>query len=219
MRVVSVCYAVMLSTGALVALASALSDCKDPGPLGGLPDVFAPGDAGVATFQLDSGAFDVFPESAPGQTTSVFTGQPAYAAPSGKLPGNVAQPDGSTHWNGTSCDTCHKSGGACGAAYPCLAAGGTVYQDYKGTVPAAGVELRAVDGMGHSVVTWSGALGNFAVLPDAGLTGALTVGMRTATSTRPMVTIVPFGGCATAGACHVLGGSPEAGSYFPIHMP
>jgi hypothetical protein len=103
-------------------------------------------------------------------------------------------------------------------AGPCFVLGGTVYKDYKGTVPAVGVEVRVVDMQGNSASCHTGANGNFRIDADAGVTLPAIVGARDGTTTRPMVTTLANGMCGTSG-CHTPMGSPSAGDYYPIHVP
>jgi hypothetical protein len=198
-----------------------LSACSDPGPLGGVPDALATGDgSSTPSFILDAGVYDAFPEATVGSTASAFADAGPYTASSGSLPLHVT--DDAGHHLGASCGPCHTAGATgtlCGSsAIPCLTLGGTVYQDYKGMVPASGVEIRVVDLKGNAATTYSGPYGNFALTVDAGVTLPAMVAARDPSSTRPMVTTLATGACATAG-CHVLGGSPDAGTYYPIHVP
>jgi len=117
---------------------------------------------------------------------------------------------------------CHATQGGRSDA-PEFLIGGTVYQDYFGLQPAAGVEVRVVDGNGHAVSAYSGREGNFYVRSSAtnGVTFPAVVGARNGTITRPMITTLfgpAMGSCAQS-PCHVAGGSPATGSYYPIHVP
>jgi hypothetical protein len=127
-----------------------------------------------------------------------------------------------SHNAGHSCieAACHGSV----AAAESFLIGGTVYADYKGTMPAAGVEVRVADSAGHTISTYSGPEGNFYITSaSAGnVTFPAVVGARTANSTRPMITTltVSMGSCGQT-PCHVPGGSPigATGNYYPIHVP
>jgi hypothetical protein len=81
-----------------------------------------------------------------------------------------------------------------------------------------------LDSTGKSVSVYSGANGNFHIGMGSGVTFPAIVGARDATIVRPMVTTLTamgsmtMGSCASAG-CHVVGGSPATGAYYPIHVP
>jgi hypothetical protein len=143
-----------------------------------------------------------------------FAGAPAYAAQKGN----------GSHNAGMSCihSGCHGAGGSSGA--PSLLIGGTVYADYKGATPAAGVQVRIVDAAGHSETTYSGPEGNFYILSANanGVTFPAVVGARDGTTTRPMITrlTASMASCGQA-TCHVPGGGPmsNTGNYYPIHVP
>jgi hypothetical protein len=147
----------------------------------------------------------------PRLTPDAFTGAPAYVAQTGNSPHNP----------GRSCmeSGCHPTSGGGGDAPPFLI-GGTVYQDYKGTIPAPGVEVRVVDSKGNAASVYSGTNGNFYINAGATVTFPAMVGARDGTTTRPMVTSLAgtMGSCAWAG-CHIVGGSPSTGAYYPIHVP
>jgi hypothetical protein len=149
----------------------------------------------------------------PAKFTDPFAGAPAY----------VATTIAPSHNVGLSCigAGCHAQSGTNPA--PNFLFGGTVFADYKGTAPAPGVEVRAVDSVGNVVSVFTGPEGNFYLPASAvkGLSFPLVVGARNATTTRPMITTVTAssGSCGQK-ACHVRGGgSPDAGAYYPIHVP
>jgi hypothetical protein len=192
-----------------------LAGCSDPGPIGGVPDAFAPGDgSSTRSFLLEAGKYEAAAATRDAALVTAFTGAGAYVAFTGTLPTNLGD---AGHFVGASCGPCHSTG--CGSGIPCFTLGGTVYKDYAGTVPAPGVEVRVVDLHGKVASTYSGSSGNFALYADAGVTLPAMVGARDSTSTRPMVTTLAVGMCATAG-CHVVGaGLPDSGGYFPIHVP
>jgi hypothetical protein len=154
------------------------------------------------------------PSPAATPTPDAFTGAPAYVSKVGSSPHNA----------GKSClsSGCHGGGG--GDASPFLI-GGTVYKDYKGTVPAPGVEIRVKDMAGNTVSVYSGTNGNFYINSSgSGITLPAIVGARDGTTSRPMITNLTsaaMGSCASAG-CHILGGTdggPVSGAYYPIHVP
>lgn len=143
-----------------------------------------------------------------------FAGAPGYTAGTGE----------DSHNAGKAClqSGCHGSGG--GEA-PSFLVGGTVYADYKGTTPAAGVEVRIVDSAGHAASTYSSSNGNFYIRSsNAGGVGfPAVIGARNATTTRPMITLLSGPGMGSCGQtkCHVPGGGPQSGTgdYYPIHVP
>jgi hypothetical protein len=146
-------------------------------------------------------------------TPDAFTGAPAFTS----MVGNSA------HKPGESCMQSGCHGPAAGAQETSFLIGGTVYKDYKGTIPAPGVEVRVLDMAGHAVSVYSGMNGNFYIhLANSTVMLPAVVGVRDGTTTRPMVTTLTpttgMGSCAAAG-CHVIGGSPATGAYYPIHVP
>jgi hypothetical protein len=154
------------------------------------------------------------------------TGRPAasYLNPFEAAPGYVAQMGVSTHNAGLACvqPSCH--GGSGGPAPPFFI-GGTVYQDYQGTKPAVGVEVRVVDSAGHAASAHSGPEGNF-FIPSGGANGVnfpAAIGARDANTSRPMITAITGSGMGSCGQanCHVPGGGPmtSTGNYYPIHVP
>ena len=110
---------------------------------------------------------------------------------------------------------CHGGGGDASSFF----IGGTVYKDYKGTIPAAGVEIRVVDANGHAASVYSGSNGTFH-MGRGNLTLPAIVGARDGTISRPMVTALSgtMGSCSSSG-CHINGGSPLTTAYYPIHVP
>jgi hypothetical protein len=154
------------------------------------------------------------PTPSTGTTTDAFTGAPPFKSTVGN----------SAHHPGELCSQsgCHGPAGG----ETTFIVGGTVYKDYKGTIPAPGVEVRVVDAAGTAMSTYSGTNGNFYLSrsrPDSGvvITLPVTVGVRDGTTTRPMVTKITsaaMGSCASSG-CHIVGSSPASGAYYPIHVP
>lgn len=138
-----------------------------------------------------------------------FAGAPAYAK--GSTMGS--HPDGDKA--GTDCANCHGKGGD----GPALLIGGTVYTDYNGTTPAAGVEVRVLDTQGHAVSTYTTSTGMFGIRSGSanGVVFPAVVGARDATNTRPMITQLTgsMGSCSQA-TCHV---GKSAGGYYPVHVP
>ena len=205
-----------LASLALLSLCGA--GCGDPGPIGGIPAGVLEGDGDGATVEAgpavpEAGAFDVSAPMDAFSTPDPFAGAPAYVGGT-----DTAMHLADTHHVGESCGngSCHAAG-ACGAA-PCFLIGGTVYGDYKGVTAAAGAEIRIVDTQGHAASCYAGPNGNFRITSDAGVTLPAIIGVRDATTTRPMVTTLANGMCGTSG-CHNPMGSPATGAYYPVHVP
>jgi hypothetical protein len=151
----------------------------------------------------------------------------SFQDPFAGAPGYVAQRGGGgAHNAGLSCmeSGCHGSVGAGGGGEgPTFLIGGTVYSDYKGSSPAAGVEIRIVDSAGHAASTYSGSNGNFYIGGNAnGVTFPAIVGARDGSTSRPMITPLNamMGSCGQQ-SCHVPGGGPTTNThdYYPIHVP
>lgn len=161
-----------------------------PTPTGSPSDAAAPSDAAVPP------------------ANNAFTGAPAYVATLGR---SARKND---HGNGgnpakLACLTCHRAGGD----GPRWFAGGTVFTNAQGTTPAARAEVRLRDGAGNAASTYTDADGNFYFTPAQaqGLSFPLQVGVRDATTTRPMAAMISIGDCSAA-ACH--GGAPGV-----VHVP
>ena len=179
------------------------------GGTGSLPEGSGAPAGGTGSFAGSGGSGGISsgnlppPRGAP----DAFAGAPAYVSTIGR----------SAHNAGQSCmkSGCHGAGGAADG----LLIGGTVYADYAGTIPAPGVEIRVLDMAGHAVSVYSGQNGNFYV-GGAAVTFPAIVGARDGKTTRPMVTALTgtMRSCAAAG-CHIVGGSPATGAYYPIHVP
>jgi hypothetical protein len=152
-------------------------------------------------------------------------GEGSFQDPFAGAPAYVARTGSSSHNAGKSCihSGCHGAGGSGGGA-PSFFIGGTVYADYKGGTPVAGVEVRIVDAAGHSASTYSGPEGNFYISSSNanGVTFPAVVGARDGKTTRPMITMLAasMASCGQA-TCHVPGGGPmsNTGNYYPIHVP
>ena len=146
----------------------------------------------------------------------------SFQDPFGGAPPYVATMGSSSHNAGMSCiqSGCH---GAAAAALPLLV-GGTVYQDYQGTTPAPGIEVRIVDAAGHATSSYPGPEGNFYIMAANanGVAFPAAIGARDATAARPMVTTLTasLGSCGQT-QCHIRGGGPTTGTgnYYPIHVP
>ena len=168
---------------------------------------------------------EVNPESDAGTPASEGGGTP-FQNPFAGAPAYSAQSGGDTSHNaGKSCiqSGCHGTSG--GGEAPSFLLGGTVYADYTGTTPAAGVEVRIVDSAGHAVSTYSSSNGNFYIRSGSanGVTFPAIVGARNATTVRPMITTLSTASMGSCGQtkCHVPGGGPQTntGNYYPIHVP
>jgi hypothetical protein len=192
---------------------------------GGNPPATASGiagsvDGGVAAGGGGSSGSSGGTSPAGAATPDAFVGAPAY----------VSQVGSSAHNPGTACTKsgCHGPGGG---ETPFII-GGTVYKDYKGTIPAPGVEIRVKDMAGHAASVYSGTNGNFYITTNAGgVTLPAVVAARDGTTVRPMITpltvagfgvgVGTMGACASVG-CHITGGTdggPVSGAYYPIHVP
>ena len=136
---------------------------------------------------------------------NAFTGAGAFVSKLGpstrKGSHNFAGNTPPTSPMGQACRNCHN-----------FFMGGTVYADAAGTLPAAGVEVRARDAAGNAVSAWTDQDGNF----YAGNAGAVTlparVGVRDAANTKVMSSTIASGTCASS-TCHV------SGKQGPIHLP
>ena len=133
-----------------------------------------------------------------------FQGAPAYSAGKGS----------NAHNAGQACITCHTKQGE-----KSLLIGGTVYSDYDGTTPAAGVEIRVLDTQGHAMSTYSGTSGTFYISANSTIVPPFVVGVRNASATRPMITQIDGktinGDCSKSG-CHV---GKSNGGYYVVHIP
>jgi hypothetical protein len=160
-------------------------------------------------------------------------GNPAptsYQDPFAKAPPYSSSQQGGggddSHNSGQSCmqaGHCHGTQGSQGGEAPSFLIGGTVYQDYYGMMPATGVEVRILDTAGNAMSAYSDRGGNFYIRADqaTAITFPAIVGARDSTSTRPMIrqlTSPAMGSCGQS-PCHIPGGSPKTGVYFPIHVP
>lgn len=150
----------------------------------------------------------VIPLVPPRVVPDAFAGAPPFVSMMGR----------GAHNPGQSCmkSGCHGAGGNADG----FLIGGTVYADYAGTIPAPGVEIRVRDMAGNAVSVYSGQNGNFYIGNGGGVTFPAIVGARDGMTTRPMVTVLTgtMRSCASAG-CHIVGGSPMTGAYYPIHVP
>lgn len=156
----------------------------------------------------DGGGMATSANPPPTPFTDPFAGAPPFS-PKGGGGG------GGSHNAG---EACGKQGCHTGGDGPAFLIGGTIYTDYKGTTPAAGVEIRIVDGNGNAASTYSEGNGNFYI--RSGMTSVgfpAVVGARNGSIARPMITQLSnagMGTCAQA-TCHT---APPSG-YYPIHIP
>lgn len=136
---------------------------------------------------------------------NAFTGAAAFVSKLGpstrKGEHSFAGNNPPTSPKGQACSSCHS-----------FFMGGTVFADAAGTVPAAGVEVRARDAAGNAVSAWTDQDGNFYISRASGLTLPASVGVRDATTVKPMSATIANGTCASS-ACHV------AGKQGGIHLP
>lgn len=139
-----------------------------------------------------------------------FDGAGAYVATTGK---NTQKGDHPNGGNPAKADcmtsSCHGPGGE----GPRFAAGGSVFKDVAGTMPAAQVEVRFLDADGTAVSTYTDALGNFFITAGAAqnLSFPMKTGARDGTATRNMSGSIASGACNSAG-CH-------GGTTGVIHVP
>ena len=153
------------------------------------------------------------PNTTQSQTTpDIFADAGPYAPP--------VEAGRGEHNAGQSCIQmgCHIAGQGPQAPDPFTIAG-TVFKDYAGTIPYVGAEVRVQDANGQTMTTYTHDNGNFSFGRSVAFPAVVAV--RDATTTRQMVTqltTAAMGSCAMAG-CHIVGGSPSTGAYYPIHVP
>jgi hypothetical protein len=160
---------------------------------------------------VDAGAVDAMTPS----VRDAFTGAAAYVATTGASTqqGTSAHPfnQGIPAKQDCMTSSCHGPGGG----GPTFVAGGTVFKDLAGSVPASQVEIRLLDADGTAVSTYTDANGNFFVkagAATANLTFPLQTGARDGTTTRAMSAPISAGNCNSA-TCH--GGTGTG----VIHVP
>ncbi len=162
------------------------------------------------TASVDGGTKPVDPPPTP--ITDPFNGAPAFTGKGGTTPHSENQ--GGISAATAAKQACSGGGSSCHSGEaPRLLVGGTVYKDYKGTVPAPGIEIRVVDGNGNAASTVSGTTGAFGIRATT-VAFPAWVGIRDGKTSRPMVTPLTgsMGDCSQA-SCHVAGG------YYPVHIP
>lgn len=161
----------------------------------------ADADGGAGTDAGSDGSSPVPPPPA----ANAFTGASAFVSQLGpstrksshNFPGNTP----TTSPMGKACSNCHN-----------FFAGGTVFADAAGTMPAPGVEVRARDAAGNAVSAFTDQDGNFYISNPGAVTLPAHVGVRNAATTKLMSSTIGSGTCAS-GSCHV------AGKQGSIHLP
>ena len=165
------------------------------------------GDSGGA----DTGAKDAGGDAADAATAvTAFTGAGAYVATTGPSTIKGAH-GGNGNPSKLACQGCHGAGGGA----PRFFAGGSVFKDAAGTMPAAQVEVRFRDAAGKSLSAFTDATGSFYVRQStataAGITLPAHVGARDATTTKLMSATIANGDCNSS-ACH-------GGAQGRVHVP
>jgi hypothetical protein len=181
----------------------------DPAADGGVDPASAPGTDSLADGgDVADGAADAGPDGAtvtPPAPVTAFTGAGAFVSQLGpstrKSSHNFAGNNPPTSPMGQACSNCHN-----------FFAGGTVYADAAGTMPAPGVEVRARNAAGVAVSAWTDQDGNFYMPTSGGVTLPASIGVRNAAATKAMSSSIATGTCASS-SCHV------AGKQGPIHLP
>lgn len=139
--------------------------------------------------------------------TNAFTGAGAYVAQNGP---STIKGDHGGDGNPAKRDClgagCHGAGGE----GPRFIAGGTVYKDKAGTMPAAQIEVRLRDNTGAAVIARTDVNGNF-FFRGAGVTLPAATGVRSGATTTLMAGAISNGACNSA-ACH-------GGAQGWIHIP
>lgn len=164
-----------------------------------------------------SGGADAGGDSGKGSTATgddAFTGAPAFV--SGKSGTSTSRGQhilqfGNLNPAQKDCLSCHATNNNL-----LMFAGGTVYKDTAGTMPAAQVEVRLRNPTtGKAVSTYTDALGNFFVrksdAASAGVTFPVNAGVRDATNIATMSDTPMVGSCNGA-TCH-------GGKQGWIHLP
>lgn len=169
---------------------------------GGTTPGSTPADGGSAT-----GDGGTTPPPPPPAGTNAFTGAGAFVAQNGP---NTIKGDHGADGNPAKRDClgagCHSAGGE----GPRFIAGGTIYKDKAGTMPAAQIEVRLRDNNGGSLIAHTDANGNF-FFRGAGVTLPALTGVRDNATTTLMAGAISNGACNSA-ACH-------GGAQGWIHIP
>ena len=159
-------------------------------------DASTPSDSGAEAVAKDAGG-----DAADAATAvTAFTGAGAYVATSGPSTIKGAH-GGNGNPSKLACQGCHGAGGGA----PRFFAGGSVFKDAAGTMPAAQVEVRFRDAAGKSLSAYTDATGSFFVRETtataAGIALPALVGARDAALTKLMTATIANGDCNSA-ACH-----------------
>jgi len=171
-------------------------------------DASTPSDSGAGA---DAVAKDAGGDAADAATAvTAFTGAGAYVATSGPSTIKGAH-GGNGNPSKLACQGCHGAGGGA----PRFFAGGSVFKDAAGTMPAAQVEVRFRDAAGKSLSAYTDATGSFFVRQTtataAGIALPALVGARDAALTKLMTATIANGDCNSA-ACH-------GGAQGRVHVP
>lgn len=142
--------------------------------------------------------------------TDPFAGAPSFSAQNG--PSTIKDdhpfPGGNPAKQSCMQSQCHAAGGQ----GPTFIAGGTVYKDLAGTMPAAQIEVRLRDANGDARIARTDVNGNFYLTAGNNLVDfPARTGARDGTTTRAMAGAVANGDCNSS-ACH---GGPQG----VIHVP
>jgi hypothetical protein len=159
-------------------------------------------DAGAPGFTSDAGSAPADAgTTSTGNTTSAagaFAGAPAYVQTTGTSTIRSSHPFAGNNPVKQACLDCHS-----------FAAGGSVFLDAAGTMPAANIEIRMIDTNGVAKSSYTDANGNF-FFPSGTIAGPAKVGVRDATATHLMSGGVSNGNCSSS-SCH-------GGSQGVIHL-
>lgn len=166
-------------------------------------------DGGAGTGQGDGADAGGGVDSGGVTPSNAFTGANAYVAQNGPstIKGDHGG-DGNPAKKSCLDGQCHGQGGE----GPRFIAGGTVFSDLAGTMPAAQIEVRIRDAAGNASLARTDTNGNFFVRASNGnVTFPAQTAARDATNTRPMVASIANGDCNSS-SCH-------GGAQGFIHVP
>jgi hypothetical protein len=139
-----------------------------------------------------------------------FAGAPAYVAQNGPNTIKGDHPFAGGNPAKQSClqSQCHGPGGE----GPRFIAGGTVYEDIAGTMPAAQIEVRIRDANGDARIARTDMNGNFYFSAgNSTVDFPARTGARDATNARTMAAAIANGDCSSS-SCH-------GGAQGVIHVP
>lgn len=163
-----------------------------------------------ATGAAPSGSASGSPDASAPPSTDPFTGAPAYVAQNGPstIKGEHPTPNGNPAKLSCLQSQCHAAGGE----GPTFIAGGSVFKDLAGTIPAPQVEVRIRDANGDARIARTDANGNFFFTAGGNnVDFPARTGARDGTTTRNMAGPIANGDCSSA-ACH-------GGAQGVIHVP